>query len=294
MPYHSFSTEYEVARRLAREAGRGIVRNRDGGGQTSPEVAVRAAAALVIEGLRREFPKDAVLAEPTVEHEDRLRNDRVWMVDCADEETLIPADTRETSIVIGLTVARMPVIGVIHLPSRQISYGAAWGAGAWVEEGGATRPLKARPPDNRGFRMISPRPGPEPLLSAIRQELSLRESRECGSTSYACAMIADGAADLYVHPTPLLKDWHCCAPDLLLREAGGTVTDCYGEPLSYNRRGAVQRQGFIGCAPGVLDAVLVSVTPRFAAEYAPPVLRPRVNPDETMRLTDIRVPRLSA
>jgi 3'(2'), 5'-bisphosphate nucleotidase len=269
MQIHSFTTEYEVARRLAFDAGETILRQLEDGIEPVAGSTACAAFAAIHQGVQREFPNDATLTEATCACEERLGNDRVWIIDPFEEVSESGMRPREFVIAIGLTVASTPVIAVVYSPGRHVLYGAAWGAGAWVEEAGATRPLRARPLEVGSYRLISPRPAPEPILTSIRQELAAHEILQSGSTSVPCAMIADGAADLYIHPAPWLKDWQCCAPDLILREAGGTVTDCYGEPLTYNRKMPVQRKGFIGCAPGLLDTVLATVTPRFASIHAP-------------------------
>ena len=57
------------------------------------------------------------------------------------------------------------------------------------------------------------------------------------------ALVASGAADLYVHPVPYLKEWDTCAPDAMLRGAGGRVTDCSGAPLRYGKSDPAQPGG---------------------------------------------------
>jgi myo-inositol-1(or 4)-monophosphatase len=58
---------------------------------------------------------------------------------------------------------------------------------------------------------------------------------------------------------PYLKEWDTCAPEVILREAGGTVTDCLGAPLRYNKPVPAQPHGILACAPGLLEEVLAWV-----------------------------------
>jgi 3'-phosphoadenosine 5'-phosphosulfate (PAPS) 3'-phosphatase len=53
-----------------------------------------------------------------------------------------------------------------------------------------------------------------------------------------------------VHPVPYLKEWDTCAPEAILREAGGQVADCLGEPLRYNKPDPRQPHGIVACGPG--------------------------------------------
>jgi 3'(2'), 5'-bisphosphate nucleotidase len=62
-----------------------------------------------------------------------------------------------------------------------------------------------------------------------------------------------------------MKEWDTCAPEVILREAGGVVVDCRGEPLRYNKPDPAQPHGIVACAPGVLDAVLRHLAPLYAA-----------------------------
>jgi 3'-phosphoadenosine 5'-phosphosulfate (PAPS) 3'-phosphatase len=83
-----------------------------------------------------------------------------------------------------------------------------------------------------------------------------------------CALIAEGERDLYIHPVPYLKEWDTCAPEVLLREAGGAVTDCLGAPLRYNKRDPVQPHGIVACVRGALVRVLSRIQPLYSASLA--------------------------
>ena len=74
-----------------------------------------------------------------------------------------------------------------------------------------------------------------------------------------CARIAEGQRDLYVHPVPYMKEWDTCAPEVVLREAGGFVSDARGEPLRYNKPDPAQPHGIVACAPGVADVVVPTI-----------------------------------
>jgi myo-inositol-1(or 4)-monophosphatase len=67
--------------------------------------------------------------------------------------------------------------------------------------------------------------------------------------------IAEGEFDLYVHPSRHLMEWDTCAPELILGEAGGTITDCLGAPLLYNKSDPSQPGGILASGPGVAATV---------------------------------------
>ena len=62
----------------------------------------------------------------------------------------------------------------------------------------------------------------------MQQALGITDVEPCGSVGVKCARIVEGRRDLYVHPVPYMKEWDTCAPEVIVREAGGVVSDCLG------------------------------------------------------------------
>jgi 3'-phosphoadenosine 5'-phosphosulfate (PAPS) 3'-phosphatase len=46
-----------------------------------------------------------------------------------------------------------------------------------------------------------------------------------------------------------MSEWDTAAPELILREAGGTMTDCTGSVLRYNKRDPRQPRGILAANP---------------------------------------------
>jgi 3'(2'), 5'-bisphosphate nucleotidase len=106
------------------------------------------------------------------------------------------------------------------------------------------------------------------MVDAIRDALGIRDVEPSGSVGIKCALIAEGQRDLYVHPVPYLKEWDTCAPEVLLAEAGGRVTDCRGEPLRYNKLDPAQPHGIVACAAAIHADVLARIRPLYEAGVA--------------------------
>ncbi len=128
-----------------------------------------------------------------------------------------------------------------------LAEGGAWTADVrWAGEADASvgpfRPLRL--PDERSgmLRMVRSRSHPDPLITAVGDGLGV-ETVVSGSVGVKCSLIAEGAADLYVHPVPFLKEWDTCAPEAVLRGAGGRVSDCAGQPLDYGKAEPRQPRG---------------------------------------------------
>jgi 3'(2'), 5'-bisphosphate nucleotidase len=102
-------------------------------------------------------------------------------------------------------------------------------------------------------------------LRQLERELGDVRVVRSGSVGIKCSLVARGRADLYVHPVPFLKEWDTCAPEAILRGAGGRVTDCAGQPLAYGKPDPPQSGGiFAACAD-----VWMSVAPIVGRVAAP-------------------------
>jgi 3'(2'), 5'-bisphosphate nucleotidase len=262
--------ELDAAVRLAREAGgaamafygRARAETKSGGSPVTE--ADHAANDVIVAGLRAAFPGDSILSEESRDDRSRLESRRVWIVDPLDGTKEFLAENGEFSIMIGLVEAGEPVLGVVYRPDGDLLYRAAAGEGARVEWSGTEAPLEPAAPSG-ALRMVGSRSHSDPLIEAMREALGVTDVAPSGSVGVKCALIAEGRRDLYVHPVPYLKEWDTCAPEVILREAGGTVTDCRGERLRYNKEDPRQPHGILATAPGAHDRVLEVIRPLYEA-----------------------------
>ena len=258
---------YELAARAARAAGAAAMRfygnaSSVSKGDGSPvSQADHAANQVIVEALRAAFPADAILSEESKDSAERLSAKRVWIVDPLDGTKEFLAQNGEFSIMIGLVEDGEPDLGVVYLADGDVLYGAVRGMGAWVERDGERSALLREAFAGGGLRLVGSRSHADTLLLAMQEGLGITDVVPCGSVGVKCSRIATGERDLYIHPVPFLKEWDTCAPEVILREAGGWVSDCRGEPLRYNKPDPRQPHGIVACAPGCADDVLSVIQP---------------------------------
>ena len=254
----SLSEALDFARRVARRAGAAAMAHygtasatAKAGGSPVTE-ADHAANAVIVEAIRAAYPSDAILSEESRDSVERTSASRVWIVDPLDGTKEFLAGNGEFSIMIGLAVDGVPVLGVVYMPDGDRLYAAARGLGATVEVKHEKQGLRTDqlhwPP-----RMVGSRSHPDSMTLEIRDRLGVTDIAPSGSVGVKCALIAEGKRDLYVHPVPYLNEWDTCAPEVLLREAGGEVTDCLGAPLRYNKPDPRQPHGIVACGRGVMQ-----------------------------------------
>lgn len=96
------------------------------------------------------------------------------------------------------------------------------------------------------------------------QAFGLREEVNRGSVGIKVGLIVEQQCDLYVHLSPLTKQWDTCAPEIILREAGGKLTDLFGGGLDYNRSDLQNRNGIVASNSAAHDQIIEALAPLLA------------------------------
>jgi 3'(2'), 5'-bisphosphate nucleotidase len=204
--------------------------------------ADREASAFIVAELRRRFPADGVLSEEADDDGGRLACERVWMIDPIDGTKDFIERKGSFAVQIGLAIGdgekHVSRLGVVYHPVADRLYFARHGGGAWVETpAGETCPLtvsKAR--DLSEMTVVATRSHRSPLFLDLLDLLGPREIITMGSLGLKVMRVAEGRADYYLNNSRGQSwEWDLCAPEAILREAGGTVTDLDGNPFRYNR-----------------------------------------------------------
>src|SRR4030095_4369592 len=70
-------------------------------------------------------------------------------------------------------------------------------------------------------------------VEAIRERLKIKNVIRMGSVGLKVGVVCEGLAHLYLHTGSRTHLWDTCAPEAILREAGGGMTGVFNEPLNY-------------------------------------------------------------
>ena len=238
-----FRQELDVAVRLANEsndiAHRFVSRPTRVSYKGPNDPVTEADVALndfVVKALEEHFPNDAVLSEESSDDLTRLNSRRLWCVDPLDGTREFISGTGEFSIMIGLAVDGEAVMGVVQQPIPGITY---WGttSEAWIKRG-KNEPTRLRVSSEDTLSeatLVVSRSHRVPLIDDLIRNAKIENVKRSGSVGVKCGMIASRQADLYVQPGAGTKEWDTCAPEAILRGAGGRITDTKGQQLRYNR-----------------------------------------------------------
>ena len=259
--------QLETAKRLAREAG-AILMNYypqsleiDWKAPGDPVTAAdREANELIVRGLAREFPDDAILSEEEPDNLSRLEESHVWMVDPMDGTREFIEHRDEFAVQIGLIIDGEPALGIVFQPTARKLYYAARGMGAFLEEDGATIQLKVSKESVASrMTMAVSRSHRSARIEEVRERLRIPHLLRLGSVGVKIGALCEGRAHLYVHTGSRTHLWDTCGPEAILREAGGELTDIFSRPLQYNGREVRNPNGLIA-SNGVIHERAVQVT----------------------------------
>lgn len=243
----TYRPELATAQRLARQAG-ALLLNFYARGVTVEEKiaedfyrepvteADRASNTFIVNGLTAAFPADGILAEESADTAARLTKERVWMVDPVDGTSGFIDHDDDFAVQIGLAVNGAIVLGVVYQPVTDALYWAVAGAGTWLEQGDAA-PRRLQVSDEKDIAemvLAVSRSHRSPRMDTILRVCQFKSEVRRGSVGIKIGLIAEQTAHLYIHLSPRTKQWDTCAPEIILREAGGELTDLFGAKLRYN------------------------------------------------------------
>ncbi|AGY57016.1 3'(2'),5'-bisphosphate nucleotidase CysQ family protein [Gloeobacter kilaueensis] len=200
-----------------------------------------AADRFILEQLRSEFGtrQFAYLSEETIGGGERFDRPLVWVIDPIDGTRDFIDGTGEFAVHIALVEEGRPILGAVAWPVRECVYFARKGGGAFVEDraGRRERIRVSEVTVPKECRIIVSRAHRDWRLDALLARLPKKEQIIHGGLGCKLCSIAAGEAEVYIGLSGKTapRDWDLAAPQLVLEEAGGTVSRFDSEPLIYNR-----------------------------------------------------------
>jgi myo-inositol-1(or 4)-monophosphatase len=163
-----------------------------------------------------------------------------WFVDPLDGTANFVHGFPVVGVSVALVADGHPVVGVVHAPMLGHVYAARLGGGA-TRNGEPIR-ISARDPEQAicatGFPFRAKRDRlPEYFPVFERALLTFEDLRRAGSASLDLSWTAAGVYDGYFEQS--LGTWDVAAGALLVREAGGVVTDWRGDDRAWLQSGDI-------------------------------------------------------
>jgi myo-inositol-1(or 4)-monophosphatase len=232
----SLEEDFVLLKKAARDAGelaltyfrQQLLVNRKPDGSEVSEADLAVDAALKLE-LLTQRPDYGWLSEETLDDRERLKRARVWTVDPIDGTRAFLRHVPEWTVSAALVEDGVPVLGVVFNPAQQEFFHAIRGQGAFLND----EKIQASDRSSLEGAMLIASGGlfKKKIWKEPWPEVS---TRWVNSVAYRVALVACGAADATVSLSGK-SDWDLAAAAVILKEAGGVITDHRGKPHRYNR-----------------------------------------------------------
>jgi 3'(2'), 5'-bisphosphate nucleotidase len=255
-------TDAALAAELARDAGELLLEVRKEQGFWDPydlgDAGDTRANTLILDGLARARPGDAVLSEEAVDDLSRVHADRVWIVDPLDGTWEFSTLRNDWAVHIALwqrNGAGLPAT------SGNEGEGAITDAAVALPAFGEVyRTDTVTPPPARAegpLRITASASRPPAVLWRLADQMDVELVR-IGSAGAKAMAVVNGHVDAYLHAGGQWE-WDSAAPAGVLWAAGLHASRLNGSPLIYNRRDPYLPD-LLMCRPELAETLLTAIT----------------------------------
>ncbi len=189
---------------------------------------------LILSILKKYTPSFSVLSEESGQN--KIKSDYLWVIDPLDGTTNFRVHNPLFSVSIALYYKKEPLVGVVYVPYLKELYTAVKGQGTFLNN----KRLKVSKTKDIKKSFLTYCHGSEGkhIKRAVELykyfKLNSIDMRQLGSAAIELAWVAGGRVESIVIPGT--KPWDAAAGILLVKEAGGKVTDFNNQPWSiYNK-----------------------------------------------------------
>lgn len=249
-PFASNRSELETAFQATIQAGKAILdvyRKDFSSAQKSDDSPITEADLKSNKIIKKILSKTNyfILSEEDQDDKKRLEQNKVWIVDPLDGTADFVNRTGEFTVMIALVENKKPVLGIINWPIKNTLFVAQKGCGAWKFSRNSWKKISvSKNSELNSCRAIGSRYHLSEEEKNLLEKLQITNFTSIGS-SLKVGKISSGSADVYLTTTDKMKEWDTCASYCLIKEAGGRMTDMFGNDISYNNKNVNHQYGIL-------------------------------------------------
>lgn len=192
----------------------------------------------------------SVMKHPIISEESEdmegLKHRGTWIIDPLDGTSDFVDKTGEFSVMIGFVKDHIPIIGVVYQPTNDSLYVAQKSKGAYqrINEKWSKLFVNDTSDFNKCKAVVS-RHHLTKYEQIFLNQLNISSFTQKGSCGLKVVELCKGNAELYFTTTDKIKQWDTCAAYCLIKEAGGKITDMFGNNLKYNTKIMNHQKGIL-------------------------------------------------
>lgn len=210
----------------------------------------KACEELVFKFLKEKYPDHKFIGEETssVYGTSELTGEPTWIIDPVDGTTNFVHRFPFVCISIGLTIGKVPIVGVVYNPIIDEMFTAVCGRGAYLNG----QPISSSSQSEIGNALLAAEVGvarDKETVDATTKRINrllfkIRSLRMTGSCALNLCGIACGRLDIY-YELGFGGPWDVAAGVVIIREAGGCVFDPSGGEVNIMMQKIAASNGFL-------------------------------------------------
>ena len=184
-----------------------------------------------------------ILSEENVKSASDYSNSKsewIWVLDPLDGTKDFIQGTSNYAMHLALNYRQKPVIGIVLIPEKDELW-IADGEKVWCEKrnGSVIKPNLSKNKKLKEMILVTSKNHRNHTLSTLINKINFNEVRIMGSIGCKIASILRGESDIYIclslpgKSSP--KDWDLAAPHIILKAAGGSITNLDNQDLVYGK-----------------------------------------------------------
>ncbi len=183
-----------------------------------------AANEVLIAGLRRLFPRDAIVSEEGPKDEGHEGRERVWIVDPLDGTHSFIAGNDDFSVLVGLSVNNKIAWGGMYFPIKNVFAVGEEGKGAVLNDGVRGQVSSRTEIKKQGIYYR--------ICKLDGGDLLYPNWMDSGMGFLA---LCRGEFDGVIMRMKSHQEWDLAAPAIMITESGGIMSDENGDPIRFNQ-----------------------------------------------------------
>ena len=185
-----------------------------------------------------------ILSEEIEDNLDRIKNNKVFIIDPLDgtQDFINKDDT--FSINIAYVENNQPIISLIALPVKKEYAYAIKNKGAYYVSNNKKTKMKVSNRKDNLIYLASKTHKDEKEEKIYLNNKHIKKIIYSGASTKA-VLLALGLADISIRFTSMTKEWDTCACDLIIKEAGGVFVDNNFNNFTYNKKDVINHNGYI-------------------------------------------------
>ncbi len=241
----TFLTELKIAKKIAKEAGEYILCNSPNNVEYKTDGSPvsdldKKVSNIIFEKLSTEFPHYGILDEERENDSIATKKEVCWVVDPIDATSDLLHKGNNYGIIIGLMHNLKPVLGVTYRPKLDELVFATEGKGAFIQTENETTRIHVK----RNSKILVSYVISAELQILLNNFPEYEIIKQPGSLK--TIEVAKGNAALFLcNPINLMYAWDICGPSVILNEAGGQITDFYGNSIEFTQKDGANKKGLI-------------------------------------------------